>query len=120
MLASPGPVTLRFQNRTIVRAHGFAYLDEITCPDGHKLSMHSFRIYEDGAVTCSHRAHKGAPECGARLWMLYVPGRGRRKRWYVCDVELSDLDLWERHTAEVDEILAYIGATFPNRKPRAA
>lgn len=120
MLPTPGPPTFTFRGKLLVRAHGFAYLHEITCPNGHQLKMQSFRISEDGVAWCQHRAAAGQSECGAVLWLLYVPGRGRKRSFYVADIELREHDLWEQHRAGVDDILDYLGASFPIRPLRAA
>ncbi|MDB4913767.1 MAG: hypothetical protein JWM95_1411 [Gemmatimonadetes bacterium] len=117
-LPERGPSTFRFRGRMLTRVHGFADVDELTCPDHHRVLLGGFTIREDGALTCTNKASAGAGECGALLWLLFVQGANRRKRFYAADVVYAELDLWEKNGASVQEILQYLGAWFARADDR--
>jgi hypothetical protein len=86
---------------------------ELTCIDGHRIHERA-RISEDGYVWCTHKERAGAVECGAMLWILVVPQRGERRKFFAADVTADEMRDWERRHLEVDDILRILGVTFPN------
>jgi hypothetical protein len=100
--------------RIRVRRMGFV-LDptQFTCPDGHRIHEHA-RVNSDGHLWCTYRAKAGAPECGALVWILLVPQRGKKRRFYAADVTSAEMHSWETRHVDIDEILLDLDATFPN------
>lgn len=107
-----GPATILFRGRTIHRQHGFIELPFLICPDHHRIKRGGATIRSDGALTCTHRDRQGAPECGALMWMLNVPGGGYQQRFYVADVTLQELQFWEQQQYGAEDVLRYLGAWF--------
>ena len=115
MLQVPGPRIITFRGRPFPRQAGHTTLDDLTCPDGHRLKLKGMVIREDGALRCTSRTTQPAKddwqgECGALMWLLTIPAAGRKLRFWAADVAYEELELWQRESASVDEILMYLGA----------
>jgi hypothetical protein len=105
-----GPLAITFRGRTILRRHTFAHPAQIACPDGHRLKLGAMTILDNTGLSCVHRPASGQGECGALMWLLYLPAPDGRSLFYVADVTRQELDLWvdERYTLE--GMLRYVGA----------
>jgi hypothetical protein len=116
-LVPPGPTQITFRGRLIHRDHGFVDVKDITCPDGHRVRLGAVKILADAGLTCTHAITGGVGiqrggECGALMWLLYLPSAGHLKRFYVSDMEYRELEFWERQGYGAEEVLRYIGAWF--------
>jgi hypothetical protein len=99
---------------TRVRRVGFVVdLTQFKCPDGHRVHEYA-RINEDGHPWCTYRERAGAKECGALFWILLVPQRGKRRKFYAADVTAAEMHDWEARHLEVDDIFAQLGVIFSN------
>lgn len=100
--------TFQFQGKTVTRRAGFVQGTKLTCIAGHAFTPH---VGDSKAVSCYTRTENGY--CGARLYVLVIPGMGSRSRslWAV-DVDGRDLYRLEKMTS-VQEILTYFGQNFP-------
>jgi hypothetical protein len=111
-LVAPGPTTIPFRGHVIPRDKGFVDMRDITCPDGHRVRLAGALVRDEVGLTCHHAIGSSSGECGALLWLLYVPTAGHRKRFYVADITIAEHDLWEREHYSVEDVLRYLGAWF--------
>lgn len=109
MIVAPGPSLITFRGRQLVRRHAFVNPMEIVCPDGHRVKPGAMTITESAGLTCLHRPG-GQGECGAIMWLLYLPAPSHRSLFYVADVERRELDAWARGRFAMEDVLRYVGA----------
>jgi hypothetical protein len=112
MLRERGPDLITFRGRSIVRARGFVQIEDLMCPDGHRVKLKGFTIRGDGGLTCIHRTDANRSECGALIWLLLLTGSERRRHFFAADVEYRELVAWEEHGATLTEIWHYLGVDF--------
>lgn len=105
-----GPSKIMFRGRLIERHHKWVALKDIACPDFHRVRLGGVFVREDVGLTCAHKEHGGAKECGALLWLLHLPLAPSGPRFYFADVTYEELIQWEREHYSVEDILRYLGA----------
>jgi hypothetical protein len=88
---------------------------QFTCRHGHRIRGVGV-IREDVGLRCLHRAKRGGPECGALLYVLVMPAIGGKRRFWAADVEPAELYHFESQEFTVDQVLAYFGAGFPEKR----
>lgn len=116
MIVAPGPTTIRFRGREIPRGQGFIDLPELECPDGHRIKLDAVVLIDSVGLRCHNRARQGAGECGALLYLLYLPAAGGKRRFYAADVEYGELAMWEQQRFQTDDSLRYLGAWLTRGK----
>lgn len=111
MIIAPGPSTITFRGREVVRWRGFVDLNSLVCPDEHRVKTGGFTVLEHAGLRCGNKAVAGGGECGALIWVLFIPGPGPRL-FYGADVEHKELQFWMQEHYGLEEIMRYLGAWF--------
>ena len=107
---------IRFHGREILRVKGFLRIPAdgrapvIKCPDRHVVKPKD--AIREGFLFCDHRPARGHAECGAMIYMLFMPGRDQSHRIWLADVTREEWREIERMGLDADGVLAYFGASF--------
>lgn len=79
--------------------------DKLVCPNGHHLK-HNAALLEHEAFICQFRDARGSGECGARCYVLAMPGG----RIWVAEVTPAEmLAMRDRHL-DADGVLRFLSA----------
>lgn len=101
---------LRFHGKEILRGVGFLTGTVIKCPAGHVVKPKD--AIREGFLFCDHRPQRGHAECGAMIYMLFMPGPDRSHRIWLADLTRAEWREIERLGLDADGVLAYFGASF--------
>lgn len=115
------PGLIRWRDELRPRRAGILLnLRDLECIDGHSVEIHG-RIGA-GGLQCHHRAERGAPICGAYVFMIFMSSDAahhRKRRYWVADMLLSEIDAVEREQLDTEEILLRFGGIFPPGRRQA-
>lgn len=77
--------------------------EPLVCPNGHRLK-HNAALLQHEAFVCQHQEPHTRGQCGARCYVMAMPG-GRR---FIAEVSAVEMMEMRDSGMGVDEILAYL------------
>lgn len=93
------PITYRARRHLWVRPGEF-----LVCPNGHRLRHNGTVLGGHEAFTCQYKAAPGAGECGAKAYVLLMPGGLR----FLAEVTLNEMLHMRDSGMNVEQALAYL------------
>lgn len=109
------PGLIRWRDELRPRRAGILLnLRDLECIDGHSVEIHG-RI-GTGGLQCHHRDGTNHPICGAYVFLIFMSSDAvhhRKRRFWVADMLLSEIEAVEREQLDPEEILLRFGGIFP-------
>jgi hypothetical protein len=93
------PITYRARRHLWLRPG-----EALVCPNGHRLKHNAAILGGQEAFVCQHKAERGGGECGARAYLMLIPGGLR----FLAEVTPAEVIYMRDSHMSVEEVLAFL------------